>query len=73
MVMKEKLPSCLVYLVIEAAITPQTRTIVPVYYDGIACYMDMIMSIAIKHGLFICEDAAMACTSIFNQKLIGLP
>ena len=31
---------------IEAAITPRTRAIVPVHYAGVACEMDAIMAIA---------------------------
>src|SRR6185295_11722946 len=31
---------------IEAAITPRTRVIVPVHYAGVACEMDRIMAIA---------------------------
>jgi dTDP-4-amino-4,6-dideoxygalactose transaminase len=36
---------------IEAAITPRTRAIVPVHYAGVACEMDAIMRIAGRHGL----------------------
>ena len=43
---------------IEAAITPQTRAIVPVHYAGVACEMDTIMDIAERHELFVVEDAA---------------
>ncbi len=31
---------------IEAAITPRTRAIVPVHYAGVGCEMDAIMAIA---------------------------
>ena len=31
---------------IEAAITPRTKAIVPVHYAGVACEMDVIMDIA---------------------------
>ena len=43
---------------IEAAITPRTKAIVPVHYAGVACEMDSIMGIARKHNLFVLEDAA---------------
>ena len=36
---------------IEAAITPRTRAIVPVHYAGVACEMDAIAAIAARHGL----------------------
>ncbi|KAK1147246.1 hypothetical protein N8T08_001985 [Aspergillus melleus] len=40
---------------IQAAITPKMRVIVPV-----ACNMDAIMAIARRHQLIVCEDVAMA-------------
>jgi dTDP-4-amino-4,6-dideoxygalactose transaminase len=45
---------------IEAAIGPRTRVIVPVHYAGVGCEMDDIMRIAAKHGLTVIEDAAQA-------------
>lgn len=36
---------------IEAAITPKTKAIIPVYLSGQPCDMDPIMAIAKKHGL----------------------
>ena len=43
---------------IEAAITPRTRAIVPVHYAGVACEMDVILEIARRHNLGVVEDAA---------------
>lgn len=56
---------------IEAAITPRTRAIVPVHYAGTACNMDAIMEIAEKHGLFVIEDAAQALLSTHRNKCLG--
>ncbi|KAF9890525.1 hypothetical protein FE257_005930 [Aspergillus nanangensis] len=56
---------------IEAAITPKTRAIVPVHYAGVSCDMDCIMQIANKHGLFVCEDAAMGCLSTHRGRMLG--
>ncbi|KAJ5722722.1 hypothetical protein N7488_000757 [Penicillium malachiteum] len=56
---------------IEAAITPNTRAIIPVHYGGIACDMNTIMDIAERHNLFVCEDAAMACTSTYKGRMLG--
>ncbi|KAF7588439.1 hypothetical protein BBP40_005703 [Aspergillus hancockii] len=56
---------------IEAAITPKTRAIVPVHYGGVACDMDKVMELARKHQLFVCEDAAMACTSTYKGRMLG--
>src|SRR5690554_7041670 len=41
---------------IEAAITPRTRAIVPVHYAGVSCDMDAIMALADKYGLLVIED-----------------
>ena len=45
---------------IEAAITPRTKAIVPVHYAGVGCDMAAIMAIAERHGLLVIEDAAQA-------------
>jgi dTDP-4-amino-4,6-dideoxygalactose transaminase len=44
--------------VIEKAITPKTRAIIPVHLYGHAANMEAIMQIAEKHGLFVIEDNA---------------
>ncbi|WDZ99573.1 DegT/DnrJ/EryC1/StrS family aminotransferase [Mucilaginibacter sp. SJ] len=56
---------------IEAAITPKTKAIIPVHLYGQACQMDAIMQIAHKHNLFVIEDNAQAQGSIYNNKLTG--
>jgi dTDP-4-amino-4,6-dideoxygalactose transaminase len=43
---------------LEAAITPRTRAIVPVHYAGVACDMEKIMTIAGRHGVEVVEDNA---------------
>ncbi len=48
---------------VEAAITPQTRVIVPVHYAGVACEMDAIAAIAARHDIALVEDAAQALPS----------
>jgi dTDP-4-amino-4,6-dideoxygalactose transaminase len=55
-------------MLIEALITPKTKAIVPVHYAGVACNMDVIMDIAIRHNLFVVEDAAQAIDSYFTGK-----
>ncbi len=56
---------------IEAAITPKTRAIVPVHYAGVACEMDSIMAIARRHGLLVVEDAAQAVLSDYRSRSPG--
>lgn len=56
---------------IRAAITPQTKAIVPVHYAGLACQMDEILAIAREHGLKVVEDAAHALPTTWRGTLIG--
>jgi DegT/DnrJ/EryC1/StrS aminotransferase family/Oxidoreductase family, NAD-binding Rossmann fold len=44
---------------IEAAITPQTKAIMPVHLTGQAADMDPILAIARRHSLHVLEDAAL--------------
>lgn len=52
-------------------ITPRTRVIVPVHYAGVACDMDVIMSVAKQHDLIVVEDAAQAIDSFYKGKALG--
>ncbi|MBK5145501.1 dTDP-4-amino-4,6-dideoxygalactose transaminase [Budviciaceae bacterium BWR-B9] len=56
---------------IEAAITENTRAIVPVHYAGVACEMDTIMALAKKHKLYVVEDAAQGVMSTYKGKALG--
>lgn len=56
---------------IEAAITPRTKAIVPVHYAGVACEMDSIMDIARRHNLLVVEDAAQGVMSSYKGKPLG--
>lgn len=56
---------------IEAAITPKTKAIVPVHYAGVACEMDTIMDIAARHKLFVIEDAAQGMMSTYKGRPLG--
>ncbi len=46
--------------IIEKAITPNTKAIVPVHLFGQNCDMEAIMKVATKHNLFVVEDNAQA-------------
>ena len=56
---------------IEAAITPRTKAIVPVHYAGVACEMDTIMDIADRHNLLVIEDAAQGVMATYKGKALG--
>ena len=56
---------------IEAAITPKTKAIVPVHYAGVGCEMDVIMDIANKYGLSVIEDAAQGVNASYKNKPLG--
>ena len=43
---------------VEAAITPQTRAIIPVHVGSLMADMDAIMAIAARHNLIVVEDCA---------------
>lgn len=56
---------------IETAITPKTKAIVPVHYAGVACEMDTILDIAKRHNLLVIEDAAQGVMSSYKGKALG--
>ncbi|MDP3733874.1 MAG: DegT/DnrJ/EryC1/StrS family aminotransferase [Nanoarchaeota archaeon] len=56
---------------IESAITPKTKAIMPVHLFGLPAAMDKITQIAEKHGLVIIEDACQAHGAEYNGKKAG--
>jgi dTDP-4-amino-4,6-dideoxygalactose transaminase len=56
---------------VEAAITPRTRAIIPVFLSGLPVDMDRLYAIAKKHNLRVIEDAAQAIASSWNGQRIG--
>jgi dTDP-4-amino-4,6-dideoxygalactose transaminase len=56
---------------IEAAITPQTRAILPVHLFGLCCDMDAILEIADRHDLVVIEDACQSHGAAYRDKKTG--
>ncbi|MEM9602539.1 MAG: dTDP-4-amino-4,6-dideoxygalactose transaminase [Pseudomonadota bacterium] len=56
---------------IESAITPRTRAIVPVHYAGVACDMDAILAIASRHDLRVVEDSAQGVMAQYKGRALG--
>jgi dTDP-4-amino-4,6-dideoxygalactose transaminase len=56
---------------IERAITPRTKAIIPVHLFGQMCDMDPIMEIAERHKLYVIEDAAQAISSTYKGRKAG--
>jgi perosamine synthetase len=48
---------------IEAAITPRTRALLPVHQMGLPCDLDAVLAVARRHGLPVVEDAACSIGS----------
>jgi len=56
---------------IEAAITPQTKAILPVHIFGQCADMDAINAIAEEHDLLVFEDACQAIGATYKGKRAG--
>jgi len=56
---------------IEAAVTPRTRAIMPVHLYGQPVEMETIWDVAEKHDLKIIEDAAQAHGGRYQERLAG--
>ncbi len=56
---------------IEEAITPRTKAIVPVHYAGVGCEMDAIMALAERRDIKVVEDAAQGVMASYRGKALG--
>ncbi|MCD8524525.1 MAG: DegT/DnrJ/EryC1/StrS family aminotransferase [Gammaproteobacteria bacterium] len=56
---------------IEAAITPKTKAIIPVHLYGQPADVDQMMGIANKYGLIVIEDAAQAHGALYKGRKVG--
>lgn len=57
---------CIDPAAIEAAITPQTKAIVPVHLFGQCADMERILEIAKRNNLYVIEDLAQAIGSVYT-------
>ncbi|MBI5839269.1 MAG: DegT/DnrJ/EryC1/StrS family aminotransferase [Chloroflexi bacterium] len=56
---------------IEAAITPRTKAILPVHLYGQMCEMEEIRAVADRHGLKLIEDACQSVGASYKGKMAG--
>ncbi|OUM07854.1 UDP-4-amino-4-deoxy-L-arabinose--oxoglutarate aminotransferase [Pseudomonas syringae] len=56
---------------IERAITPRTKAIVPVHYAGAAFDLDPLYALAKRHGIAVIEDAAHAVGTGYKGRPVG--
>lgn len=56
---------------IERAVTPRTKAIVPVHYAGVGCEMDAILAVAGRHGLAVVEDNAHGLFGRYRGRMLG--
>ena len=56
---------------LEAAITPRTRAIIPIHIAGLSADLDAIAAIAARHNLAVIEDAAHSFPTRHKGRMIG--
>ena len=56
---------------VEQAITPRTKVLVPMHYAGVSCEMDTMLQIAKRHNLLVVEDAAQGVMSAYKGRALG--
>lgn len=56
---------------IEAAITPQTRVIIPVQIGGNVCDMDQVCALGKKRGIPVIEDACQSHLAEWRGRMVG--
>lgn len=56
---------------IEKAVTPRTKAILPVHLYGCMCDMDALQAAADKHGLKVIEDACQAVGATYKGRKAG--
>lgn len=56
---------------VERAVAPRTRVLLPVHFAGRPCAMDPLLAIARRHDLRVIEDAAHAIEAVYRGRKVG--
>jgi dTDP-4-amino-4,6-dideoxygalactose transaminase len=56
---------------VEAAVTPRTKALMPVDFAGHPCELDVLMAAGARHGLPVIEDAAHAIGARYKTRPVG--
>ena len=56
---------------LESLITPRTRAIVVVHYAGVGCEMEVVLSVANRHGIKVIEDNAHGLFGLYRRQGLG--
>ena len=56
---------------IEGAVTPKTKAVIPVHLYGQPCEMEPILAVSEKYGLKVIEDCAQAHGATYRGKKVG--
>ena len=56
---------------VAAAMTPNTRAVIPVHFAGLAVNMEPLYALAAEHDLLLLEDAAQAIGTEYQGRKIG--
>lgn len=56
---------------VEAAVTPRTKAIVPVHYAGVGCAIEPLLELARQHDLIVVEDAAQGIGARYRGRALG--
>ena len=58
-------------LALAAAVTPETKAVIPVHLYGHPADLEAILAITRRHGLWLIEDCAQAHGALFGGKPVG--
>ncbi len=67
----DRTTGCLDAELLEAAVGPKTRAILPVHYAGRACDMDALGAVVERHDLAMIEDCAHAIETTYKGRRAG--